>query len=194
MSKDLLIDISRAMEDKFYRDKDAELLEYLRSQSDQGGLRTELGKVSRITNSAVLDDLIRIGVTVESFTAFSLIPLVRIAWADGDLAESERAAILRAAELEQIAPDTASFRLLEGWLQESPQPIMLDTWRSYARTLAKELDTASLAELKSSTLEQARRVAEAAGGFLGLGNRISKNEELALQDLSYAFDKPIELL
>ncbi len=194
MSKDLLIDISRAMEDKFYRDKDAELLEYLRSQSDQEGLRTELGKVSRITNSAVLDDLIRIGVTVESFTAFSLIPLVRIAWADGDLAESERAAILRAAELEQIAPDTASFRLLEGWLQESPQPIMLDTWRSYARTLAKELDTASLAELKSSTLEQARRVAEAAGGFLGLGNRISKNEELALQDLSYAFDKPIELL
>jgi len=194
MSQDLLIDISRALEEKFYREKDAELLEYLRSQSDQELVRTELGKASKIADPNLLDDLIRIGVTVESFTAFSLIPLVRIAWADGEVAELERAAILRAAELEQIAPDSASFRLLDGWLKEGPQPIMLDTWRSYARALAKELDAASLATLKNTTLEQARRVAQAAGGFLGLGNRISKNEELALQDLAYAFDKPSELL
>ena len=194
MSKDLLIDISRALEEKFYREKDAELLEYLRSQSAQEQVRAELGKASNIDDPDLLDELIRIGVTVESFTAFSLIPLVRIAWADGEVAESERVAILQAAELERILPGTANFQLLEDWLKEGPQPIMLDAWRSYARGLAKALDAKSLATVKSTTLEQARRVAQAAGGFLGLGNRISKNEELAMQDLAHAFDKPTELL
>ena len=64
----------------------------------------------------------------------------------------------------------------------------------YARAVAKELDRVNLEAVRQSTLERARRVAKAAGGILGLGNRISKNEELVLRDLSHALDKHSELL
>jgi len=43
-------------------------------------------------------------------------------------------------------------------------------------------------------MDRARRIADSSGGILGLVNRISKEEDLALTDLARAFDKPKELL
>ena len=189
MSRDLLIDISRALEEKSFREKDAAILDYLHSQVEESALRAQLSEVSQLHETAVLDDLIRVGVTAESFTAFSLLPLIRVAWSDGEVAESERAAILKAAEGVGVKPDSTSFQLLSGWLDAGPEKGLLEAWHSYARALAQELDEKTLAAVRQSTLDRARRVAQAAGGILGIGNRISKNEELSLLDLSHAFDK-----
>lgn len=194
MSRDLLVDIGRALEEKSYREKDAALLDYLRSQGDESKLRTHLSEVSHIEDATVLDGLIRIGVNAESFTAFALFPLVRVAWADGKVQESEREAILQAAEIEGIPRASANYQLLEGWLDAGPTTGLLDTWHNYARALSRELDETSLAAIRHTTLARARRIAQAAGGLLGIGNRISKNEELSLLDLARAFDKPRELL
>lgn len=194
MSRDLLVDISRALEEKFFRDKDAALLDYLRSERDEAKLRTQLSEISQIDDASVLDELIRVGVNAESFTAFSLLPLVRVAWSDGGVEESERDAILKAAEGEGISPSSANYKLLEGWLDGGPADGLLGAWHNYARALARELDEASLAAVKHTTMTRARRIAQAAGGILGFGNRISKNEELSLFDLAHAFDKASELL
>ena len=59
MSRDLLVDISRALEEKFYREKDAALLDYLRSEGDENKLRKQLSEVSHIHDATVLDDLVR---------------------------------------------------------------------------------------------------------------------------------------
>ncbi|OYW24314.1 MAG: hypothetical protein B7Z55_02605, partial [Planctomycetales bacterium 12-60-4] len=157
MSQDLLVDISRALEERFYREKDAAILDYLRSQGDESKLRTHLSEVSHIQDATALDSLIRVGVNAESFTAFSLLPLVRVAWADGEVADSERAAILKAAEGEGIISESANYRLLEGWLDAGPEKGLLDAWHNYARALARELDEASLAAVRHTTLARARR-------------------------------------
>ncbi|MDX1928892.1 MAG: hypothetical protein SFV81_20345 [Pirellulaceae bacterium] len=189
MSRDLLIDISRALEEKSYREKDAAILEYLRALGDEDALRAQLSEVSHVHDAAVLDDLIRVGVNAESFTAFSLLPLLRVAWSDGEVADSERTAILKAAEAIGIKPESASYKLLEGWLETELDQGLLDAWHNYARGLARELDENSLAAVRHATIDRARRVAQAAGGILGIGNRISKNEELSLLGLAHAFDK-----
>ncbi len=193
MTKELLVDISRALEEKFYRQQDLAILDFLRTQADDEKLRAQLRTVSQIEDVAVLDGLMRVGVTAESFTAFSLLPLVRVAWVDG-VEDSERAAVLSAAAGEGIAEDSANYQLLQGWLQERPEPKLLDAWRNYVAQLARELDESSLRKLRDSTLDRARRVAQVAGGILGVGNRISKSEELTLIDLAHSFDKPRELL
>jgi hypothetical protein len=189
MSRDLLIDISRALEEKSYREKDAAVLEYLRALGDEDVLRAQLSEVSHVQDATVLDDLIRVGVKAESFTAFSLLPLLRVSWSDGEVADGERAAILKAAESVGIKPESASYQLLEGWLEAGLDQGLLDAWHNYARGLARELDEKSLAAVRHATIDRARRVAQAAGGILGIGNRISKNEELSLLGLAHAFDK-----
>ncbi len=194
MSQELLIDISRALEQKMYRDRDLGLLEYLRSQANDSNRLTHLKEISQIEDVNVLEDLMRVGVTAESFAALMWLPLVRIAWADGEVQEQEREAILQAALAEGFAAESSNYQLLQSWLSEGPEPALLEAWMLYARAVAKELDRVNLEAVRQSTLERARRVAKAAGGILGLGNRISKNEELVLRDLSHALDKPSELL
>jgi hypothetical protein len=188
MSQDLLTAKSRALENSFFRERDLGLLAYLRSQTDQ--TRNQLAEISKIHDIKVLDDLIRVGITAESFTALSLLPLVRIAWADAEIQDSERAAILQAAETEGISKDSTNYQLLKGWLDDRPDPTLLEAWREYAVELAKELDDASLAEVRRITMDRARRIAELTGGILGLSHEISKEEERALIDLARAFDKP----
>jgi hypothetical protein len=188
MSQDLLAAKSRALENSFFRERDLGLLAYLRSQTDQ--TRNQLAEISKIHDIKVLDDLIRVGITAESFTALSLLPLVRIAWADAEIQDSERAAILQAAETEGISKDSTNYQLLKGWLDDRPDPTLLEAWREYAVELAKELDDASLAEVRRITMDRVRRIAELTGGILGLSHEISKEEERALIDLARAFDKP----
>lgn len=191
MSQDLLAAKSRALENSFFRERDLGLLAYLRSQTDQ--TRNQLAEISKIHDIKVLDDLIRVGITAESFTALSLLPLVRIAWADAEMQDSERAAILQAAETEGISKDSTNYQLLKGWLDDRPDPTLLEAWREYAVELAKELDDASLAEVRRITMDRARRIAELTGGILGLSHEISKEEERALIDLARAFEKPNSL-
>jgi hypothetical protein len=141
----------------------------------------------------VLDALIRAGITAESLSALSLLPMVRVAWADAKVQGNERQAILQAAHAEGVSADSTSYRLLDSWLNERPEPSLLEAWWEYARGLARELDETSLAAMRRMTLDRARRVAEAAGGLLGFGNQVSSNEELVLADLARAFEKPIDL-
>ncbi len=193
MNHELLADISRALDENFYREQDFALLEYLRSQDDEDKRRAQIAEIAQIDDVKALDSLIQVGVTAESFIALSLYPLVRVAWADGEISERERDAVLRAAADEGIAVDTANYRLLQAWLEECPGPALQKAWQNYARALARVLDATNLATVRNSTLKRARQVADAAGGFLGLGNPISKNEELVLLDLAHAFEKPTDL-
>ena len=199
----MLAEKSRVLKEQFFRERDLELLEYLRSQvveneqqtqSSELQLRNQLAEIAPIDEIEVLDELIRVGITAESFVALTLVPLVRVAWADGAIHDRERDAILQAAADEGIKVDSANYRLLEGWLDERPQPALLEAWRDYAMALARDLDAESLAAIRRITMDRARRIADSSGGILGLVGRISKEEELALIDLDRAFEKPKELL
>jgi len=202
MSQDMLAEKGRFLEGQFFRERDLELLEYLRSQaieneqptkSDELQLRNQLAEIAHVHETQVLDELIRVGITAGSFVALTLVPLVRVAWADGAIQDRERAAILQAAATEGITVDSANYRLLEGWLDDRPQPALLEAWRDYAMALARDLDAGSLAAIRRITMDRARRIADSSGGILGLVGRISKEEELALIDLDRAFEKPKEL-
>jgi hypothetical protein len=191
MSQIRLTALSEILEEQFFREHDQELLEFLRSDTEQESIREKLSQLSGITDHRVLDELQRLGVTVESFTALMLLPLVRIAWADGWIQEDERLAILKAAKSEGIEERTPNFLLLERWLLERPEVKLYTAWEEYARAVTKELDMVSLETIKHRTLELARRIADTSGGMLGLGlgNRITKNEEMALLDLARAFER-----
>ena len=203
MSREVLAEKSRVLAEQFFHQRDLELLEYLRVQaveneqqtkSDEMQLRNKLAEMAHIHETQVLDELIRVGITAESFVALTLVPLVRVGWADGAIQDRERDAILQAAAAEGITVDSPNYRLLEGWLDERPQPALLEAWRDYAMALARDLDASSLAAIRRITMDRARRIADTSGGILGLVSRISKEEDLALLDLDRAFDKPKELL
>lgn len=184
----------QAMHDAFFADRDQELLEFL----DQVGIGEQqqrqdaLQQAAGVKDPEVLARLEHLGVGPSAMTAFALLPLVRLAWADTKVSQGEFAALLKAAEEEGIVYGTPSYRLLSRWLDERPSESMVEAWIAYAEALSRELDESSLEVLRQATIERAKRIAEASGGILGLGDRTSHDERNALLDLQRALTRRLE--
>jgi hypothetical protein len=176
----------KALENLFFENRDQELLQKIKSEIEGKEIRIALGAVSGIDNTEVLDGLMAIGVSPESLSAVSLIPLVAVAWSDKSMAANEKDAILKAADAAGIAKDSASFDLLGSWLEANPKSDLLDAWKAYVGVLKTTLDETSLSQLKASVLNRAESIAEAAGGFLGIGS-VSDAERNMIAQLSQAF-------
>jgi hypothetical protein len=177
---------AQLLENAFFHKRDAELLENLRrKEAEQSKMKT-LAFVSGITDERVLKQLVAHNIHAESLVAFSLIPILEVVWADGEVQPDERAVILRAAEEKGLKSDSPGYKLLDRWLQQPPEPKLLRLWEEYAKVLVGELTPEAQESLKQTIMQKAYRAAEAAGGFLGF-NRITDKEEEMLKQLERAF-------
>ena len=176
----------KALEDLFFANKDQELMAKLRGELVTEKKLEALSAASGITDPETLDMLSSNEVTPETLTAVSLIPLVAVAWADGKMEDGERAAILKAANGADVSEGSASYELLESWLQSNQPDGLLIAWKTYVGSLKGSLEPAALGQLKNSVLKRATDVAKSAGGFLGLST-ISEVEQKVLDELEQAF-------
>lgn len=184
---DDLNSLGSKMAERFFKERDKELLEQLKQEVAGEDSRDALASASGINDRAVLESLISSGIGPDSIASVSLIPLVAVAWADSTMDDKERDAILKAATEAGISSGSASYAILEKWLNEQPEDQLLATWTDYVGAMKSQLDPGAVGQLKISIISRAESVAEAAGGFLGLGNKVSDSERGVLAKLESAF-------
>ena len=172
----------KALEDSFFARENERLLRKLQEEAAMAERRHALKEAMNLDNEQVINALVDLEVAPETVAAFSIVPLIEVAWADGEIQPKERAAILKAAEERGIKPASPNHALLESWLCHKPEPALMDTWKAYARELHANLDAELSAALRERLIARTRAVAEAAGGFLGIG-AISKAEQAVLDEL-----------
>ncbi len=187
MATKTLDDRRKALEDSFFVKENEKLLTSLRAKNERENQRSALAEVMKLQDEEILDHLLDAGIHAETWLAISLIPLVEVAWADRRIDEKEREAILNAANENGIKTDSDACRLLEAWLTTRPGPSLHEAWAAYIEALRGILNDAARQALREETLEQSRAVADAAGGFLGLGSRVSDAEKRVLEEISSAF-------
>jgi len=178
---------ARALEDSFFAKENARIMQELRAASALEEKKIEFREYLNIESEEVLDALIDLEVEPETLIAFTLVPLVEVAWADGEIQPKEREAIIKAAIERGVEDGSPTCTLLRNWLQTPPDPVLLETWRGYIEELMNSLGERAKTHLKSSSIGRARAVAEAAGGFLGIGS-ISAAEKKKLEELEWAFE------
>jgi hypothetical protein len=145
--------------------------------------REALRAVVRIQDNAFLDRLIRMDIGPDRALALKLIPLVFVAWADGQPDPREREAVLRAAGTLGFAATPAARAVLENWLSNRPDPTLLDRWKKEVKRIWNRFTPEEQWQMRQNTLGAARGVAEAAGGFLGLIRKVSAKEDALLGEL-----------
>ncbi|MEE3371991.1 MAG: hypothetical protein VX346_21845 [Planctomycetota bacterium] len=182
-----LEDRRRALEESFFSKKNKQLLDALREELSQADRKQALSTAAQIDDDRTLDLLVQADISVESLLAFKLVPLVEVAWADASIAESEREAILAAAESKGIRPSDVAYQLLQNWLGEPLTEEVKLAWRSYASGLVESLGAEQCAAIRAEVLGKAREVAQSAGGILGIGNKISPVESQVMAELEEAF-------
>jgi hypothetical protein len=175
-----------ALEEAFFHKREEEVMAAWRAELERKQTREELRSAAGVTDDAVLDQLVSLGVTGKTVAAMSVVPLVWVAWADGHVEEAERLAVLRAAHERGIEEHGPTHALLARWLSQSPDPRLFDAWTGYIRDLGQRLEPAQRDQLREQIAGFARQVAEAAGGFLGSGT-INSEERQALDAITSAF-------
>ncbi len=188
MTRDSLHERGQAMEEAFFHDVDKRLLEQMKSRLQADEERKHLANVTGIGDESVLNDLLEQGITAETLASVGLIPLIAVAWADGKMEPRERDAVLRAAREIGISDDHSGLAVVAAWLNKQPGPELLAAWKEYVGALRKSLDAASMEQVKNSVIGRARKVAESAGGFMGIVNTVDPAEKEILQQLNDVFE------
>ncbi len=189
MSDRVFEDRRAALEEAFFAKHNQELLARLRERDRQATDEGALSAASGITDPAVLKQLLGLGIGAATVAALALAPLVLVAWADGAMSKEEQSAILSAAHKRGLQPGGPGHALLEHWMSQAPGPEIAEAWKAYIRALTASMPEAERHALRQAVLGQAEQVADAAGGFLGLGvgNRVSAAERAVLHELAAAF-------
>jgi hypothetical protein len=188
MADDLLGGRKKALEESFFAEENARVLERMKHEKQKKATVERLAEISGIDDEAVLTKLAALNIESDTWAAVSLVPLVEVAWADGKIDEQERRAVLSAAEANGISAGSPSHELLESWLARRPDARLLGVWAEYIVGLCANLSSGEKAAVREKIIGRAREVAKAAGGFLGLGAKISSEEEVILSKLEEAFE------
>jgi len=186
MEKDPFEERRRAFEEEYFKKKDAQLVDRLKTvfhrRLDKEGIR----KATGITSERVLDSLVQLSLSGEMMAAFKLYPLVEVAWADNVVDAHEIRAVLDAAHDHGIVRGSAAHTLLETALKDRPNEDARKAWYMYAEELRKTLSPQELATFRQDLLDYARRVAKASGGIFNMVFQVSHNEHRVLKAIEKA--------
>lgn len=162
--------------------------EHLQLAMEEKAAQAKIAEATGIHDPSVLGELAGLGIRVETLSALTLIPLIQVAWADGEMDERERAAVLEAAAVIGLETDSTSYRLLEIWTLEAPPPDLTNAWRAFVKALQGQLESGEAKRLAKNLLGRAERVAKAAGDRLDRSPHVSEVERRCLDELRAAFE------
>ncbi|MDO8302849.1 MAG: hypothetical protein Q7T18_06385 [Sedimentisphaerales bacterium] len=179
----------RKLEDAFFSKEDARLIEQLALMEKMKEGKEALQKVSGIQSDEVLEKLVMLNVRPETLVSLGQVPLIEIAWADGEIDAKEREAMLKAVENAGFEKGSINYTVIESWMTHRPPKELLSAWVHYAQGLCENLTEEEKERFREKTIDRATLIAKASGGLLGLGNKISAAEQKVIDTLNSAFEK-----
>jgi len=168
MTKDIFRDRERGEEQAYFREQDARLIAKLRQKAQLSEIAHALAEKLHADEPALLERIQKLGVTLDTGSAFILAPLVEVAWVDGEVSHAERDTILHIAEQRGVAPGSADYHQLLDWLAHRPSDEVFRTALEAIRIGLSVLPPEELEQRIAAMIKACEDVAQAAGGLARL--------------------------
>jgi len=108
------------LEEEYFGRKNQELIEKLRERRAREADRQKMAEMMGVDDQDVLEALQDLGYTSDTIPLLHIVPLVEVAWAEGGVADRERAMIFKIAEARGVQPDSVAHEMLAHWLENKP--------------------------------------------------------------------------
>jgi hypothetical protein len=177
----------KAMEEAYFRDENAKLIEKLRQRAQLDEIAMALGEKLQVDDPELLVKVRELGITLETAPAFFVAPLVQVAWAEGKVSKEERDVVLRLARRRGIEPSSPAYAQLEEWLRSRPTDQLFDTAVEVLKFGYSVLSPDERDERIKDIVRACQEVAEASAGLgrlLGLGDGVSRIEASTLDEIT----------
>ena len=186
--KDLFAERGRTLEEEYFRKREKELIEKMRQHAEAEAARRRLGEQAGVADEEILQDLQALGYTAETVALLHVVPLVQMAWAEGNVSDRERDLILEAARARGVEPGSAADRQLASWLTRRPSEDFFEkTLRAIGAILQAQPPEMRAASEKD-LLSYCTAIASASGGIMGF-RTVSDEERQILGRISREFEK-----
>src|SRR5688572_2928475 len=170
-------------EDKYFKALEIEqrrkLREKLADSAADVQKRREIAANTGTDDLSIAERIDALGFSGDSARVFDLMPLVHVAWADGAIQKSERAAIMRVLEQRGVTKGSEAYNTMESLLEERPAEAFMSESLAVLRDLV-----GGEASRSQSIVDLCIGVASAAGGFLGIGGKVSDDERAVIDEVA----------
>ena len=165
MAKDIFRDRERGEEQAYFRQEDARLIAKLRHKAQLSEIAHALAEKLQVDEPALLERIQKLGVTLDTGSAFILAPLVEVAWVDGRVSEAERDTILDIARRRGVEPGSADYHQLLDWLAHRPSDEIFRTALEAIRIGLSVLPPNESQQRIATIIKACEDVAQATGGI-----------------------------
>lgn len=180
---------ARSKEDEYFLRAETELLEKVRARMAKEAERRALGEYHGVQDEEVLQAFEEAGYDRDTVQILHLVPILQVAWVDGEISKAERAEILKIAAARNVAEGTPAHAKLLSWLETPPPPQFFERTMQIIGRLLELFPDEKRAALQSDVMSASLAVASASGGFLGLGGKVSVDEKYLLEKFAADFEK-----
>lgn len=171
--KDAFTERGHALEEKYFHERETELIAKLRR-------RTELADALGATDQDILATLEEVGVDRSMLSLLHLVPLIYVAWASGSVSEREREVLLDLFRAAGVEEGSADWDRAVAMLETRPSFERFDQALRILRVLSG-VKTRPQGRIEPAQLVgYCKQVAAASRSLLGLGPKISADEQRAL--------------
>ena len=94
--------LGQANLEAYHKQQDQALVEALRQKQASAAAAESIKSATGLENDAVTLRLAELGVTVDTLPTLHLVPLIDVAWADGEIQDAERALLEEAARIHGV--------------------------------------------------------------------------------------------
>ena len=176
-------------EEEYFLRAEAELLEKVRVRAAKEAERKAMGEQHGIEDPEILAAFEDAGYDRHTVRILHLVPILQIAWVDGEISKAEREEILRLAAARGVDEGSAAHARLLSWLDSPPSPEFFERTMTILARLIEALPEDREAAFQGEIMTSALKVASASGGFLGLGSKVSAEEKALLAHFAESFEK-----
>ena len=177
--KDAFSDLRIAKEEEFFHSREQALLEKVKQRAAAQSEARRLGEALGTRDEGILQDLQALGYTPDIIQILFAVPLIAVAWADGEVSKRERSLLQELAGVSQ-SDNAAAHHQLKQWLDKKPPQDFLERSLRIISSLLKTLPPDEESDRGRELLTSTTRIAEASGGILGLGS-ISATERALIE-------------
>lgn len=175
-------------EDKYFERKQSEWREDVRRNKRLEAIRKkekESIQQELQTSEEVAKEALELGFDKDTARVLPLVPLIEMAWADGDVSSAEDRTVRELAKRFGLEPDSEAFDFLTLMLREEPSDVFFERVNG---VVAELVDQNPDNWDRNSLVEIVEQVAEASGGFFGLTDPINADEQELLEEFAELFD------
>ena len=168
MAKDIFRDRERGEEQAYFRQQDVKLIAKLHQKAQLSEIAHALAEKLHADEPGLLDRIQKLGVSLNTGSAFILAPLVEVAWVDGQVSDAERDTILDIAQQRGVELGSADYRQLLDWLAHRPSDEVFRTALEAIRIGLSVLPPDESEQRIATIIKACEDVAQAAGGIAQL--------------------------